>query len=41
MEFLLEIDKINILCSKNTQLLEIARNVKRKIPNKKISKKNN
>ena len=35
MEFLLEIDKINILCQNNSQLMEIVKNVKRKIPKKK------
>ena len=32
MEFLLEIDKINILCQNNSQLMEIVKKRKRKIP---------
>ena len=35
MEYLLKIEKVNTLCANNEQLMEIVRNVKRKIPEKK------
>ena len=39
MDYLLKIEKIKTLCESNPQLLEIAQNVKRDIPNKKKYRK--